>query len=290
MATPARSTSGILGPGGGEVLGSGRRLTGAGPVNVGQIYTTLDRLQRDGLVERGDPDADGKVVYRITEQGQKAAVEWLLDPSGVPTTGRSEVAGKVLLALHVPDVDPQQVIDTHRLAFLASVQQHPATSAGEALELEERLLVEAEVAVTEAELHWLDLVRGRATRPRKEVMTVLIMRNVSHTFEVGPDRVVALADVNLSVEAGEFVAVMGPSGSGKSTLVNVAAGLVKPFSGQVVISGVEVTSAPPGCAPNCDGTVVGVVHQTDELDPVLTAVENVEPSLVARRCSQVTST
>jgi len=133
------------------------RLTGAGPLNVGQIYTTLDRLQRDGLVERGTPDADGKVVYRITEEGQKVAVEWLLDPSGVPTTGRSEVAGKVLLALHVPDVDPRQVIDTHRLAFLASVQKIRQRARGGAPGLEERLLIEAEVAVTQAELHWLDL-------------------------------------------------------------------------------------------------------------------------------------
>src|SRR4051794_22706388 len=113
-------------------------------------------------------------------------------------------------------------------------------------------------------------------------MTVLIMRNVSHTFEVGPDRVVALADVNLSVEAGEFVAVMGPSGSGKSTLVNVAAGLVLPVRGQVGISGVEVNAATPGARAQLRRDVVGVVHQTDELDPVLTVGENVAlPLLLA---------
>jgi DNA-binding PadR family transcriptional regulator len=133
------------------------RLTGARPVNVGQIYTTLDRLQRDGLVERERPDEDGRVVHRITEEGRKAAVEWLLDPSGVPTTGRSEVAGKVLLALHVPDVDTQTVIDAHRLAFLAAVQSIRQRARTETLGLEARLLVEAEVAVAEAELRWLDL-------------------------------------------------------------------------------------------------------------------------------------
>ncbi len=77
---------------------------------------------------------------------------------------------------------------------------------------------------------------------------MLTMRNVSHGFDVGPDRVVALDDVTLSVAAGEFVAVMGPSGSGKSTLVNVAAGLVRPFSGQVLVGAVESPRRSPAFA------------------------------------------
>jgi DNA-binding PadR family transcriptional regulator len=133
------------------------RLTGAGPVNVGQIYTTLDRLQRDGLVERLEPDADGRVGYRITEEGLKVAIEWLLDPTVVPTNGRSMIAGKVLMALDVPGVDVQQVIDTHRLTYLHVAQTKRKQVRAEGADARDRLLVEAELAVVEAELRWLDL-------------------------------------------------------------------------------------------------------------------------------------
>jgi putative ABC transport system ATP-binding protein len=106
-------------------------------------------------------------------------------------------------------------------------------------------------------------------------MNVLTMRNVSHSFDVGPDRVIALDDVTLSVATGEFVAVMGPSGSGKSTLVNVAAGLVQPLSGQVLVGAIEVTTALPGTRAHLRRDLVGIMHQTDELDPVLNSLENV---------------
>ena len=134
------------------------RLTGAGPVNVGQIYTTLDRLQRDGLIDREDADdGDRRLSYRLTSEGRRAALDWLNDPGAVPTNGRSTVAGKVLMALGIPGVDAQDVIDNHRVAFLSSVQAARQRSRGAPLDLEERLLMEAEVGVAEAELRWLDL-------------------------------------------------------------------------------------------------------------------------------------
>ena len=75
------------------------RLTGAGPINVGQIYSTLDRLQRDGLVERDDTaDDDRRVPYHLTDAGRAEAMSWLLDARELPLNGRSVVAGKVLLA------------------------------------------------------------------------------------------------------------------------------------------------------------------------------------------------
>lgn len=134
------------------------RLTGAGPVNVGQIYTTLDRLHRDGLVAREDADdGDRRLSYRLTTDGRRAALDWVNDPGAVPAGGRSTVAGKVLMALGIPGVDAQDVIDNHRLAFLSSVQAARRRTRGATLDVEERLLLEAEVAMTEAELRWLDL-------------------------------------------------------------------------------------------------------------------------------------
>lgn len=111
---------------------------------------------------------------------------------------------------------------------------------------------------------------------------MLTMRNVSHSFDVGPDRVIALDDVTLSVAAGEFVAVMGPSGSGKTTLLNVAGGLVHPRRGHVLVGALEISAAPPGARAHLRRHVVGMMHQSDELDPVLTSLENVAlPLLLA---------
>lgn len=106
-------------------------------------------------------------------------------------------------------------------------------------------------------------------------MTVLCLEDVSHTFPDGPDRVTALSRIDLSVSAGELVAVMGPSGSGKTTLVNVAAGIVLPESGRVTVDGLDVGRASARRRAQLRRQRVGVVHQADELDPVLTAAENV---------------
>ena len=134
------------------------RLTGSGPVNVGQIYTTLDRLARDGLVVR-DPTEDdaGRVAYHITAAGRAAAKAWLLDASGLVTNGRSAVAGKVLLALGVADVNAVEVIDAHRLALIAEASTVRRRVSGLDTDPVDRLVLEAQVAVTEAELRWLDL-------------------------------------------------------------------------------------------------------------------------------------
>lgn len=106
-------------------------------------------------------------------------------------------------------------------------------------------------------------------------MTMLCLEEVGLTFADGPDRLTALAQIGLSVTAGELVAVMGPSGSGKTTLVNVAAGILLAESGRVVVDGVDVARISARQRAQLRRQRIGVVHQTDELDPVLTAAENV---------------
>jgi DNA-binding PadR family transcriptional regulator len=140
------------------------RLTRNGPVNVGQIYQTLERLQRDGLVERDDSGPDERrVTYRITDEGRTSARELLFDADDIPTTGSSSVAAKVLLATSMPGVEAVDVLDVQRAALLRSVQTTRRQTRDQALSRVDRLVLEAELAFIEAELRWLDLCEAELT-------------------------------------------------------------------------------------------------------------------------------
>src|SRR5215210_5833824 len=91
------------------------RLTRNGPVNVGQIYQTLERLQRDGLVERLEGgDDERRITYRVTKEGRVSARDLLLDAADQASAANSSVAAKVLLATEVPGVDAIEVLDVQR--------------------------------------------------------------------------------------------------------------------------------------------------------------------------------
>jgi putative ABC transport system ATP-binding protein len=99
------------------------------------------------------------------------------------------------------------------------------------------------------------------------------LTNVSRTY--GDKTTVALGGVNLTVNRGEFTAIMGPSGSGKSTLLNVVAGLDRPTSGKVVVDGIELTGASETQLARYRRTRVGFVFQFFNLLSNLTVLENV---------------
>lgn len=87
--------------------------------------------------------------------------------------------------------------------------------------------------------------------------------NVSHlkkiyTTRFGGTQVQALSDVNFSVEEGEFVAIMGESGSGKTTLLNILATLDKPTAGEVLLSGVDMSSIPENSLPCTAETILAL--------------------------------
>ncbi len=111
-------------------------------------------------------------------------------------------------------------------------------------------------------------------------MNVLSLEGVTLAYPDGPGTVVGLDRLTLAVGDGEFVAVMGPSGSGKTTLVNVCCGLERPTAGGVVVDGVDLGSTSPRQRALLRRSRIGVVHQTDDLDPVLRVVENVALPLV----------
>ena len=101
------------------------------------------------------------------------------------------------------------------------------------------------------------------------------MRHVSRTYGQGAAEVRALDDVDLSVEAGSMVAVMGPSGSGKSTLLTIAGSLEEPSSGEVLIGGASLAKMSRNGRAQLRRRVIGYVFQDFNLLPGLTAAENV---------------
>src|SRR3984893_18458660 len=106
-------------------------------------------------------------------------------------------------------------------------------------------------------------------------MSVLDMRHVSRTYGQGAAEVHALNDVDLSVEAGSMVAVMGPSGSGKSSLLTIAGTLEDPTSGAVLIAGTAVADMSGNAKARLRRRYIGYVFQDFNLLPGLTAAENV---------------
>ena len=101
------------------------------------------------------------------------------------------------------------------------------------------------------------------------------MRHVSRTYGQDADEVHALTDVDLAVEAGSMVAVMGPSGSGKSTLLTIAGSLEEPSSGDVLIGGTPLAKMSRNAKARMRRRVIGYVFQDFNLLPGLTAAENV---------------
>lgn len=101
------------------------------------------------------------------------------------------------------------------------------------------------------------------------------MKGVTKIYEVGNEKVRALDNVDMKIEKGEFLAVMGPSGSGKSTLLYTLGGLLTPTRGAVTVGGVSVYELPARERARFVRENVGFIFQGFELLPYLTAFENV---------------
>jgi putative ABC transport system ATP-binding protein len=112
-------------------------------------------------------------------------------------------------------------------------------------------------------------------------MTAMIsIRGLSKTYRRGNQPVPVLLDIDLEIEAGDYVSLMGPSGSGKSTLLNLIAGIDKPSGGTLLIDGVDIASLPENDLAGWRASNVGFVFQFYNLMPVLNAFENVELPLL----------
>ena len=107
------------------------------------------------------------------------------------------------------------------------------------------------------------------------MMTILQVENLKKIYGTGPNAVHALDGVNLSVEKGEFVAVVGTSGSGKSTLLHMLGGLDRPTSGKVLVDGKDIFSLKEEALTIFRRRKIGFVFQSYNLVPVLNVYENV---------------
>ena len=140
------------------------------PVNVGQVYTTLQRLERDGLVESDDTGEEGpQKGFRITPGGQEELAAWLRTPPDLSLPPRDELVVKILVALRVPGVDIQEVIQVHRRYLVELMQQWTRLKDDEAeFDLGFALAVDAELFRLDAVVRWLDAASGRLKRAALE--------------------------------------------------------------------------------------------------------------------------
>jgi DNA-binding PadR family transcriptional regulator len=158
------------------------RTGGTWPLNVGQVYQTLTRLERDGLVEAVGADDEGRISYRLTRTGHAEVTRWWLSPVDRQTTPRDELVIKLALAVTVDGVDVAKVVQTQRTATLRHLQDltrlkqratasHQARDEGAEVDLAWLLVLENLIFAGEAEVRWLDHVETRlhreATRPHR---------------------------------------------------------------------------------------------------------------------------
>ena len=128
------------------------------PLNVGQVYTTLQRLERDGLVESDGAEGEGlQKVFRITEDGQTELEGWLRTPADSVPPPRDELVIKILVAVTVPGVDIPEVLQAHRRHLIETMQRYTNVKADAAEhDVALALVVDAELFRLEGVLRWLD--------------------------------------------------------------------------------------------------------------------------------------
>jgi len=136
------------------------------PLNVGQVYTTLQRLERDGLVESDDPEREGpQKGFRITAAGDRELARWLRTPPETAPPPRDELVIKVLVGMRLPGVDTHELIQVHRRHLVELMQRytHLKAEASEG-DVGLALVVDAEVFRLEAVVRWLDAADARLAR------------------------------------------------------------------------------------------------------------------------------
>jgi DNA-binding PadR family transcriptional regulator len=136
------------------------------PLNVGQVYTTLQRLERDGLVVSDGTSEDGpQKGFRITSEGEKELAVWLRTPPDLSSPPRDELVIKVLIALRVPGVDVHEVMQAHRRYLVELMQEWTRLKEYSAdRDLGFALVVDAELFRLDAVIRWLDAADGRINR------------------------------------------------------------------------------------------------------------------------------
>jgi len=136
------------------------------PLNVGQVYTTLQRLERDGLVESDDSADEGpQKGFHITSDGEAELAGWLRTPPDFSSPPRDELVIKVLVALGMSGVDVHEVVQVHRRYLVELMQQWTRLKEDESrFDLNFALVVDAELFRLDSLIRWLDTADGRLKR------------------------------------------------------------------------------------------------------------------------------
>jgi DNA-binding PadR family transcriptional regulator len=132
------------------------------PLNVGQVYTTLQRLERDGLVaSEGDGERSRK-RYAITAAGAEELAAWLRTPPELVPPPRDELVIKVLVALQIPGIDVHEILQAHRRQVIEVMQRYTQIKADAAEDdVPLALVADAELFRLEAIVRWLDAADAR---------------------------------------------------------------------------------------------------------------------------------
>jgi DNA-binding PadR family transcriptional regulator len=148
-----------------------RRTGGSWALNIGQVYTTIQRLERDGLVESIGEVDDDRREYRITPGGREQLVAWFENPVVAEAPARDELTIKVLLAVAAGDVDVTALLQRQRRASVEQLQAYTRrkAKADPTRDVAFLILLDALLFRTEAEIRWLDAcdarIRSLATTP-----------------------------------------------------------------------------------------------------------------------------
>lgn len=144
------------------------------PLNIGQVYTTLSRLERDGLVQAAGADAEGHPHYQLTSEGRREVASWFSTPVARTQPPRDELAIKLALAVTVPGVDVAAVIQRQRTATIGALQDYTrlkrtGPDLAEPSGLAWSLVLDSLVFGAEAEIRWLDHCEARLHRAAGEL-------------------------------------------------------------------------------------------------------------------------
>ena len=140
-----------------------RRTGGSWAINIGQVYTTIQRLERDGLVESIGGADDDRREYRVTPAGREQLAAWFDSPVVAEAPTRDELTIKVLLAVAAGDIDVTALLQRQRRASVEQLQAYTRrkAKAEPKRDIAFLILLDALIFRAEAEIRWLDACEAR---------------------------------------------------------------------------------------------------------------------------------
>jgi DNA-binding PadR family transcriptional regulator len=159
------------------------------PLNVGQVYTTLQRLERDGLVETDEDGERSQKRYRITPDGAQELAGWLRTPPEFVPPPRDELVIKVLVALQIPGIDIGEIVQAHRRHVIEVMQRYTRVKAeaGQG-DVALALVADAELFRLEAIVRWLDAADVRLKQRTPVAPAPVVDAPVEPTRPMGVSR------------------------------------------------------------------------------------------------------